>query len=199
MVTEQRPIIVMEDQRIRLALTQERHAAALARLWNDSRVMERVGFPRGLGVSTEQVASIIRNQRDNWPAGDYHLSVELADGTFIGEAIIGRTDDGGTSHPDIKLLHEYWRQGYARESMHLVIGHIFTHTHAARVRFMPAVDNHAAIKLYSSFGCVPDGAVQTWHPATYMDLNAPEIVSYQYQPMVMSREVWDQRYGQEYQ
>jgi RimJ/RimL family protein N-acetyltransferase len=125
---------------IRTAKSED--ARFIADLWNIPEVMRFVGFPNGLSISEQQVKVIIE-------AADKLslLVVMLKDHTRIGNAKIGVVDENGIVETDVKIIPNYWEQGFGREVKKALVDHIFLNSQAEIVQATPNKNNIASIKM----------------------------------------------------
>lgn len=141
--------------RIRRAEVSDEDAAFFLRLWNDPQVMRFVGFPYGLGLEAAQVRSAL--QRGLEQGDDRRLDARLVverkqDGALIGECKLGTPDAQGISETDVKLLPEFWGQGYGTEIKRGLLDYLFTHTECQVVQATPNVENRASIRMQEAVG-----------------------------------------------
>jgi ribosomal-protein-alanine N-acetyltransferase len=131
---------------IRKTGTSDADVDLFYRLWTNPEVMVFVGFPRGLKITREQVRQDIANADDS--EYDRMLIVQLRNSDQpIGECKLGLPDDDAVSHTDIKLLPEFWRQGYGSEIKRGLIDYLFTYTDCKAVRATPNRNNVASQKM----------------------------------------------------
>ena len=151
--------------RIRRAQPDEADTAFFLRLWNDPRVMRFVGFPYGLRLTAEQVRQSI--ERGLQIGDERHLDARLvailkgtapeagnpaAGETPIGECKLGTPDADGLSETDVKLLPQFWGQGYGTEIKRGLLAYLFTCTECQVVQASPNVDNLASIRMQEAVG-----------------------------------------------
>lgn len=141
---------------IRRAAASHQDIALLLRLWTHPTVMKNVGFPTGLPTDARQIEEQLQNQ----PAGEYD-SVLLAAikgvGELIGECKLGYPDADGIAHTDIKLLPEYWRNGYGVEIKQALLSYLFRNTPCRQVKATPNVNNPASIRMQQAVGARKTG------------------------------------------
>ena len=145
---------------IRRATVSDADVDFFLRLWNDPRVMRFVGFPRGLGLEAVQVRQAI--QRGLEQGDERRLDARLVaerkqDGTPVGECKLGTPDARGLSETDVKLLPEFWGQGYGVEISLGAVYYLFTHTDCQVVQATPNVENIASIRREEAVGGVRVG------------------------------------------
>jgi len=144
-------------KRLHLVGIKPHHLASLKKLWTNPLVMANIGFPQGLHPDDIDLESYISTPKNSTPKGrksGIHMVVELLDGTFIGEAKIAKPNQEGISEPDLKLLPEFWGQGFASEIVPLLIEENFRcYPLCQTIQFTPNIKNTTAIHLYEKFGC----------------------------------------------
>ena len=147
------PKTVFETERLIIRLAIEADADFYHTLWTHPQVMKNVGFPQGYPITREEIRE--RLERDDASHDKFNrlLVVEKrVTGESIGECMVARPDDEGVAEPDIKLLPEYWGQGYGREIWTALVTYQFEHTDCDAVQTTPNLHNPAAIRLYESVG-----------------------------------------------
>ena len=145
------PKTIFETERLIIRLATEADADFYHTLWTHPQVMKNVGFPQGLPITRKE----LRERLAQAPESEFNrlLVVEQrATGESIGECKLAWPDDEGIAEPDIKLLPEYWGQGYGREIWTALVAYQFEHTDCAAVQTTPNIHNPAAIRLYESVG-----------------------------------------------
>jgi RimJ/RimL family protein N-acetyltransferase len=144
---------VFETERLTVRKATADDAAFYHMLWTHPKVMKHVGFPEGLPITKDE----IREQLNDDPDAEFdrRLVIEKkATGKRIGECKLALPDDEGIVEPDIKLLPEYWGQGYGTELWRALVDYQFTHTDCDAIQTTPNINNEAAIRLYESSGAV---------------------------------------------
>lgn len=161
---------------IRRAQPDEADVAFFLRLWNDPRVMRYVGFPHGLGLDTAQVAQALEHDLQS---GDERrldsrlVAVRRDTGQVIGECKLGTPNDSGLSETDVKLLPEFWGQGYGSEIKRGLLDYLFTHTECQVVQATPNVENIASIRMQESVGGQRVGESLFEFPPEMQDFTCP--------------------------
>jgi RimJ/RimL family protein N-acetyltransferase len=128
--------------------TDETDLDALQTLWNDGEVMHDVGFPQGLGTTTEKMHQWYawlcagRPQRD-------HFSIVMDD-RFCGEAFYA-IDAHGYAALDIKLFAFARSKGLGQRGLRHAIREAFHHG-AHTVWVDPNQANDKALALYHRLG-----------------------------------------------
>lgn len=174
----------LKGERLILRPFIEQDLKDLQELWKDGQVMRYVGFPKGLPKSEEEMQKWFSELYANKSIteSDYYLAVTDLAGRFLGEAMIGKVENG-TSEPDAKLLPIYWGKGYAKEVFNLIIDYTFNHLTATSIKVTPNVLNERAIRLYHSLGFIKQGESDTWFPPEHLENIAQPV---QYQTMVLT-------------
>ena len=116
------------------------------RLWTNPEVMVNVGFPHGLKITREAIRTGFEGQ----DVTEYNtrLVVELkTTGEPIGECKLGLPDDDGISETDVKLLPDFWGQGYGTEIKRALVDYLFLHTDCKAVKASPNKKNIASQKI----------------------------------------------------
>lgn len=174
---------------IRRATLSEEDVAFYLRLWNDPRVMRFVGFPYGLRMDAAQVRLDL--ERGLALGDDRRLDARLVavrkqDGAIIGECKLGTPDVDGLSETDIKLLPEFWGQGYGTEIKRGLLRYLFTSTNCQIVQATPNVENIASIRMQQAVGGVQVGESTYEFPPEMRAFTCP-VHCYIYQ---VRREDW---------
>lgn len=144
-------ILETDRLRVRTASASEGDVAFYHRLWNHPEVMANVGFPRGLGLSREQIRAQLARQREG--PFDVCLVVELREtGARIGECRLGSPDGDGLSETDVKLLPEHWGRGIGTELKRALVGYLFEHAGCRGVKATPNVRNRASQRMQEKVG-----------------------------------------------
>ena len=177
---------VFETERLRVRLAIEQDAGLIEHLWNDPQVMAHVGFPRGLGITADQVL-----EHDLRRTGDEFerlLVVELKEpGQAIGQGKMERPHDEGIVEPDIKLLPAFWGHKYGAEAWRALVAYEFTHTGCEAVLGSPNVENVASIRMMEAAGAVRAGEGVYEFPVSMRERTVPV----RYHIYRLSREDWE--------
>ena len=120
-------------------------------LWNSGKVMSNVGFPNGLGISTERLKQQIEDY-DNTEYNQTLVVIEKESGNRIGECKLGWPNEDGISITDIKLLPDYWGKGYGREIKKALCKYLFSKTSCKIIEATPNVNNVASQKMQIACG-----------------------------------------------
>ncbi|MGL5406272.1 MAG: GNAT family N-acetyltransferase [Propionibacteriaceae bacterium] len=124
----------------------------LLELWNDGAVMLYVGFPDGLGETTESLAAWFHRLEQNRLTGLTEHFIIRDDDCFCGEAYYYiDTDHGHLGRLDIKLTPTARGKGIAAAGLSKAIDEAFTHG-AMRVYVDPNPANAKALALYDRLG-----------------------------------------------
>ncbi|MDP8240463.1 MAG: GNAT family protein [Candidatus Hatepunaea meridiana] len=141
--------MVFETDRlhIRKAMTSDEDVEMFFRLWNHPKVMINVGFPNGLGISKERIVE--QFQKQSVTEYDSRLIVIRKEGDLkIGECMLGTPDENGVSKTDVKLLPEFWNNGYGKEIKQGLVNYLFTNrTDCQAVKADPKKSNIASQKM----------------------------------------------------
>ncbi|MCB8966752.1 MAG: GNAT family N-acetyltransferase [Ardenticatenaceae bacterium] len=164
--------MVFTTERLIVRKATDADVDLLYQLWTDPRVMVHVGFPQGLSITRPQIAASIQQQPES--EFDCYLIVVQKDGeTAVGECKLGAPNPDGISETDIKLLPQFWRQGYGVEIKRALVNYLFTHTDCRAVQATPNVNNIASIKMQEAVGGVRVGESVFEFPAALRDSTTP--------------------------
>jgi RimJ/RimL family protein N-acetyltransferase len=123
------------------------------RLWNEPRVMANVGYPYGLRLTRQEIATQLQEQAGR--VLDARLVIVLrSTGESIGECKLGSPDANGVSSTDVKLLPEFWGNKYGVEVKRALVAYLFAYTDCRVVEATPNVHNIASIKMQEAVGAV---------------------------------------------
>lgn len=127
------------------------HVELYYRLWNCPEVMINVGFPDGLKVSREKIAKLIETK--NIHILDALLVVIRKENDVpIGEAKLGKPDKDKIAQTDIKLLPEFWGNGYGTEIKRGLAKYLFANTDCTGVKATPNRKNIASQRMQEKIG-----------------------------------------------
>jgi RimJ/RimL family protein N-acetyltransferase len=160
------------------------------RLWTDPRVMTNVGFPQGLRISREQIATSIRGQGES-PFDKYLVAERRGSGEAIGECKMIWPDESGLAKTDVKLLPDYWGHHYGVEVKQGLLDYLFTNSPCVAVEATPNVANIASIKMQEAVGGVRVGEDVFPAPEAAGDYRTP-VHHYIYH---VTRDEWARRRG----
>jgi len=171
------PVIKVDDQLI-IRQPRKDDLKFLKKLWADPKVMNYVGFPRGMKVSDEKIMNWI----DDWQkSGQLRMIIEDSE-KKVPIAEIGYREDKNFpfAHKkavlalDIKIIPDYWGRGVAKKSLKKFIETISLTNQYDFLQVTPNVLNSKAIGLYKTLGFTPKGKTRTWISKD------GDVVNYQY-------------------
>lgn len=140
-----------ERLRIRKAMDCDADVEFFYRLWTNPEVMTMVGFPQGLRITCDEIRAMFERANDS----EYNRRLEveiITTGTPIGECKLGLPDDQGISETDVKLLPEYWANGYGTEIKRGLVDYLFRNTECKAVKATPNKNNIASQKMQEAVG-----------------------------------------------
>lgn len=140
-----------ERLKIRKARACDSDVEFYYRLWTNPEVMTMVGFPHGLRITQDEIWAMFEKADDS----EYNrrLMVEILEsGIPIGECKLGLPDQEGVSETDVKLLPEFWGNGYGTEIKRGLVDYLFRHTDCKAVRATPNKMNIASQKMQEAVG-----------------------------------------------
>lgn len=118
--------------------------------WNDGKVMEHAGFPRGLGQSLEKT----RESIESWESKAGELCIIEIDGKMVGE-LSYKIDEDGLAYTGWKICEEdYQNQGYGTKIIKLTFELLFTdeeintNTPVKKIVWDTMLDNKRAQHVY---------------------------------------------------
>lgn len=139
---------------IRKATTSDEDVEMFFRLWNHPKVMSNVGFPNGLGISSDKIVEQFQKQS----VSEYDsrlIAIRKDDKLKIGECMLGTPDENGVSKTDVKLFPKYWNHGYGKEIKRGLVNYLFTNQpDCMAVKADPRRDNIASQKMQEHVGAV---------------------------------------------
>ncbi len=145
---------IIKTPRLVIRLATLNDAPFLHRLWQDGRVMANVGFPNGLGMTVEEIKSLLKKRQGLIFGGN--LIATLNDGEAIGEAFMSKVDESGVAFTDVKLLPEFWGHGYGREIKVGLCQYMFDNIpDLMAIKADPHRKNLPSIKMQLSVGGIP--------------------------------------------
>lgn len=179
--------IIVKTKRLVIRKATIEDAPIYYKLWTSPDVMTFVGFPQGLQITQEEIASTIRKQKEG-AFLDQRLIVALAvNGEAIGECTMHTPDEKGLAETDVKLLPTYWGHKYGIEIKQALLSILFTKTDCMVVQATPNVRNVASIKMQESVGGVRIGEGVFEFPKTMKNYTTP-VPHYIYH---VCREDWE--------
>ncbi len=118
----------------------------LYKWWNDGEIMKSVGFPRGLGITKENIEEIINKSNKN-----SELLIVEVDNTSIGEF---HYKSGEKSvEVGIKICEKsYQQKGYGKSVMKIMMNRLFSEFIIEKIVLDTCSENYPAQKLYESLG-----------------------------------------------
>jgi RimJ/RimL family protein N-acetyltransferase len=120
-------------------------------LWNDPRVMEPVGYPRGMQISQEEIAQKISAQSDG-VIGNL-LVIELkTSGISLGECFVSTPDERGVVQADIKLFPAFWGHQYGVEVREVLLEYVFKPPYIKAVEVKSGVGDLGLIEMIEDSG-----------------------------------------------
>lgn len=142
---------VFATQRLCVRRAKSADARFVHLLWTSPAVMGFVGFPNGLAVTIDEVGKTIEKGPDSEFGALLIVSI-AATNQAMGQCKIGAPDADGICEPDIKLMPEYWGNGYGTELWSALIDHAFTHSFAKIVQGTPNRANTASVRMQMGAG-----------------------------------------------
>ncbi|MDD5190868.1 MAG: GNAT family protein [Dehalococcoidales bacterium] len=131
---------------IRKATTDD--AEILCKWWNDGRVMEHAGFPKGLGTTTEKIKAEIATDTD---ARRRRLILEI-DSVAAGEMSY-RIKNEGVAEFGIKICDfSMQNRGYGTRLLHMLLKHLFTTMGLTKIALDTNLKNTRAQHVYEKIG-----------------------------------------------
>lgn len=111
----------IEKDKIIIRSANTNDASKLNKWWNDGRVMEHAGFPKGLGQSLEETIDNIRN----WEGKLSQLCIIEIDGKAVGE-LSYRIKGDGAAYPGWKICDfSYQNQGFGPKIITMLLEFLF--------------------------------------------------------------------------
>jgi RimJ/RimL family protein N-acetyltransferase len=183
------PQIVFTTCRLQVRVAGLQDAAFFYRLWNDPQVMYYVGFPHGLGLSLAQVTCQLERGAGHSVFERNLLVVQAGSHTALGECYLGLPQGKQVAETDIKLLPDFWGQGYGTEIKQGMLDYLFTHSDCLVVQATPNRENLASIRMQEAVGGVRLGEGVSEIPEG-QQADARPVMYYIYQ---VSRQTWELR------
>ncbi|MFH1686580.1 MAG: GNAT family protein [bacterium] len=181
---------VFETERLRIRRSQptDKDVEFLHRLWTTPEVMINVGFPQGLRITRDKVHRQLTEQPDS----EFEvrlLAIRKADGRIIGECKLGRPDCDGISEGDVKLMPEFWRQGFGGEIKKGLVDYTFAHTDAVIIKATPNQNNIGSQRMQETVGARRVGE-HVYRFPEHMRSYTCNVPCYVYH---LTREEWEKR------
>lgn len=141
-----------ERLRIRKAMPSDADVDLFYRLWNHPEVMANVGFPHGLGLSRAEIRQELGARGSAWFQCRL-VAIRKSDGMALGECKMALPDANGVSETDVKLLPQFWNQGYGTEIKKGLVQHLFTQVpECLAIKADPKLSNVASQKMQERAG-----------------------------------------------
>ncbi|MFW5894745.1 MAG: GNAT family N-acetyltransferase [Bacillota bacterium] len=138
---------------IEVVKTTKRDLDNVCMLWNDGDVMRYVGFPEGLGVSTDQLEKWLASI-DGSPFRE-HFSIYARTLGYCGESFYSADEPHRMAALDIKLLRKARGHGIAQKALMHAIEQAFSTGVVDTVYVDPDPANQKALRLYERLGFKP--------------------------------------------
>jgi len=173
---------------IRIPTTKDEDVNLYFQLWNDPRVMENVGFPKGLmkrrGDIIAQLAHAVNSEFDRTL-----IVIDKESNTPIGECKLGLLGEEGVAHTDVKLLPALWGKGFGLEIKQGLVDYLFTHTSCKAIQASPNRSNIASQRMQEKVGAkrIREG---TYHFPEHMRSYTKPVELYIYR---LNRSDWEMR------
>jgi ribosomal-protein-alanine N-acetyltransferase len=184
------PMIVFRTARlsVRRATASETDVAFFHHIWTNPEVMKFVGYPQGLRITPDEIRAQIEKEHDT--EYDVWLVVELKNsGVPVGECKLGWPNTDGISETDIKLLPQYWGNGYGTEIKRALVAYLFTNTGCRAVKATPNKENIASQRMQEAVGGRRVGEGVFRFPEKMRNFTCP-VPHYVY---LVYREDWEKR------
>ncbi|MFW6285267.1 MAG: GNAT family N-acetyltransferase [Bacillota bacterium] len=133
--------------------TTENDLENVSKLWNDGDVMKFVGFPEGLGVTTDQLKKWLA-AIDGTPLSE-HFSIYESTLGYCGESFYSVDEAHRMAALDIKLLKKARGRGIAHQALMHAIEKAFATEVVDTVYVDPDPNNQKALILYEKLGFEP--------------------------------------------
>ena len=145
--------MIFQTERLKVRKPDKTDIEMYFKLWNSPEVMQNVGFPQGLKISKEKISEQIKKQ-DETEYDKTLVVVEKSSDEAIGECKLGFPNEEGISITDIKLLPEFWGNGYGEEIKNSLCLYLFSRTNCKIVEASPNKKNIASQKMQEACGGV---------------------------------------------
>ena len=141
----------LDSERLIIQPAEPRDVRLIVDLWNNPAIMQQVGFPNGLSVTTDDI--LPKLQKPSNKLLERILAIRLKDqDTTIGHAMMHEPDEKGISETDIKLLPEFQGQRFGIEVKTVLIKHLFALNNCKAVQASPNLVNEASIRMQETTG-----------------------------------------------
>ena len=122
-------------------------AAILCKWWNDGKVMEHAGFPKGLGITEQAVLANINDQSDS-----RKLLIIEANSSPIGEMSYREVDEA-TVQIGIKICDfSQQEKGFGTSFLKMLIEHLFLDKGYEKIVLDTNLNNKRAQHVYEKIG-----------------------------------------------
>ena len=142
--------MIFQTKRLKVRKPENTDIEMYFKLWNSSEVMRNVGFPQGLKISKEKISEQIKKQ-DETEYDKTLVVVAKSSEEAIGECKLGFPNEEGISITDIKLLPEFWGNGYGKEIKNALCLYLFSRTICKIVEASPNKKNITSLKMQEAF------------------------------------------------
>jgi len=133
--------------------TNEEDLECLRSLWADGRVMQWVGFPKGLAYRSSEMKEWLGSLKKR---ACRHFSVYSLEHVFCGEVYYAIDSLHRRAGLDIKLRPEFQGKGFAADALSTLIDFCYKNEPSVReVWTEPSSENNSACKLYQKCGLLP--------------------------------------------
>ena len=132
--------------------TDEKDLPNIMDLWNNGEVMFYVGFPKGIGVTIEQLKNWLNGVNKNEIRRHYSIYDENIG--YCGETYYEIDLEHDLATLDIKLLPKAQGKGVAAYALSYVLNQVFENNLATKAYVDPNPENKKAWKLYEKLGFV---------------------------------------------
>ncbi len=182
--------MIFETKRlyVRRPTTKDEDVNFYFHLWNDPRVMSNVGFPKGLMIRREDIIAQLA-RADHTEYDKTLIVIQKETDKQVGECKLGRSNEEGVAHTDVKLMPEFWGKGYGVEIKQALVDYLFTHTQCNAIEASPNQDNVASQKMQEKVGAkrIKEG---TYHFPEHMRSYTKDIDVYIYR---LTRSDWEKK------
>jgi RimJ/RimL family protein N-acetyltransferase len=157
--------VTLKTRRLLITPATQKDLRFLLRLWNDPEIMRYAGFAKKWQYSEikEWYEKYLKKLEKFGPT-EIQFIHKLKNGNSIGESKLGGLRSGWSCRnyqapknrlilmSDVKLLKNFWNQGYGTEAMKAIVKFVFTQTQAHLLLVPPHKQNIPAIRTYEKAG-----------------------------------------------